>query len=288
MPDLSIPFSLGLVLGLNALPGISSLHWSSEGLWLLADNVDGLYQLDLKTHTLTPQLALRPQGDFAEIPKAQKSDFEALAWVDGQLWILGSGSLQERRNDLIKVDLQAHNTQAHNTATRPQVSPFNRVYNQIRAQGLELNIEGATAYADNLLLANRGHLGQPTNHLIRVQAEQVLGYQQIDLPPTQFAGLSALEYEAETDRLWFTATTELTGSVYEDGEIGESYLGWVDGYSKLASHAEIKPSQFWALSQIDPRFAGQKIEGLALAPGKVYLGSDNDGVPPSLFVLNRL
>jgi hypothetical protein len=129
-------------------------------------------------------------------------------------------------------------------------------------------------------------LGQPVNTLIRVQAEQVTGHQRLDLPTETFAGISALEYEAETDRLWFTATTELTGSVYEDGQIGDSYLGMIENYSKFETENVIKPSLWFNLSQLDSRFVGHKIEGLALAPGKIYLGSDNDGAAPSLFVLN--
>jgi hypothetical protein len=283
MADLIAPFSLWLVLALHALPGISSLHWSPEGLWLLADNVDGLYLLDLNTFALSPRVALRPNGDFAEIPKAHKSDFEASAWIENQLWIFGSGShsgsLGETRNGLVKVDLHHHQT--------VEISSLSPVYSQITAKGLELNIEGATAFAGEVLLANRGHLGQPVNYLIRIQAEQVLGLQRLDLPAETFAGISALEYEAGTDRLWFTATTELTGSVYEDGQIGDSYLGMVEHYTQLKNESELKPSQWFNLSQLDARFIGQKIEGLALAPGKLYLGSDNDGAAPSLFVLEH-
>jgi hypothetical protein len=286
MADLLAPFSLWLALTINALPGISALHWSPEGLWLLADNVDGLYQLDLNTFEISPRLALNPNGDFAEIPKAHKSDFEASAWVDGQLWIFGSGSgsgagsgaLAAIRNRLVKVDLDGQTFEIGN------LSP---VYSQIAAKGLELNIEGAAAFGGGLLLANRGHLGQPVNTLIRVQAEQVMGLQRLDLPTEIFAGISALEYEAESDRLWFTATTELTGSVYEDGQIGDSYLGVIENYAQLATESELKPSHWFNLSQLDARFVGHKIEGLALAPGKLYLGSDNDGAAPSLFVLQR-
>ncbi|MGE3728267.1 MAG: hypothetical protein AB7I41_22120 [Candidatus Sericytochromatia bacterium] len=278
MSDILAPFSFWLVLTLNALPGISSLHWSPEGLWILADNVDGLYQLDLHSHELSPRLALRSRGDFAQIPKAHKSDFEASAWMNNQLWIFGSGSLGEIRNRLVKVELLAQSF---------EVSSLSPLYAQIQSRGLELNIEGATAFGGGLLLANRGHLGQPDNHLIRVQDEQVVGLQRLDLPTEVFAGISALEYEAATDRLWFTATTELTGSVYEDGSIGDSYVGWIENFSQIDFQTEIKPSQLFNLSQIDSRFVGQKIEGLALSPEKLYLGSDNDGAPPHLFVLER-
>jgi len=280
MSDLLAPFSLLQVLTFNALPGISSLHWSPEGLWLLADNVDALYQLDLNSHVLSPRLALRSKGDFAEIPKAHKSDFEASAWVNNQLWIFGSGSgsLGEIRNRLVKVELQTHSF---------EVGSLSPLYTQIQSRGLELNIEGATAFAGDLLLANRGHLGQPNNHLIWVQDEQVVGLQRLNLPTEIFAGISALEYEVATDRLWFTATTELTGSVYEDGTIGDSYLGWIENFSQFDLQTDLKPSQLFNLSQIDSRFVGQKIEGLALSPEKLYLGSDNDGAPPHLFVLER-
>lgn len=278
MMELLAPFSLWLVLSLHALPGISSLHWNSDGLWLLADNVDGIYHWDVHKHTLTPHLPLIPQGDFAETPKAHKSDFEASAWIDEQLWIFGSGSAAGRHR-LVQVDLQSKTLHTHS---------LQALYHQIEVQGWEVNIEGATAMDNGYLLANRGHLGQPENQLIRVQSEKIVGIQTLVLPTPIFAGLSSLEYERETDRLWFTATTELTGSVYEDGQIGDSYLGWIEAFSQTSAIPHLQPSFLVNLNEWDPRFAGHKIEGLALAPDQIYLGSDNDGLPPALFVLKRL
>lgn len=275
-------FSQVRQIALPEIPGISSLAWTPAGLYLLADNLPVLFCLETRHFNVNSRLSLDPQGRMELLPKPEKPDFEASALCeqDGRqvLLIFGSGSLSETREWQIRVDL---------ARAEFERLPMGAFYQQLaQAVAGELNLEGACFCGEQLLLAQRGHLGQPHNFLVWSRAWQINSVQQLVLPRQPFVGISGLEYEPDKDRLWFTASTEATGSVYEDGQIGDSYLGWFEQISHRQQQAELVPDHLLNLTELDACFARQKIEAITLAPDRIYLGADNDSSQASLFVLD--
>lgn len=277
MPGFSTYVTDIQAIPLPEIAGISSLSWTPQGLWLTADNVPGVYRWDPVQQKIQQQVGLHQPGPLKVMPKAQKPDFEASTLYNGELWLFGSGSTKER-NSLVRLNLQT--LVAHQ-------SSLAELYQELTKRGLEVNIEGAALVQQHLLLANRGHMGYPYNHLIHIQNQQVAALQRLILPDQPFVGISALEYESEHDRLWFTASTEATSSVYDDGQIGDSYVGWIDGYTQLQQQPELKPTQCFNLTPVDGRFRGQKMEGIAVTPDHLFLGTDNDGGQTWLYMLKR-
>lgn len=271
---------------LHQIPGISSLAWTPEGLYVLADNIPLLYRLDAEGE-IKQRISLDPERPdpamIGTMPKPLKPDFEASTLSpDGcELWIYGSGSLAGSREQSLCVELASGKLRPRSMAP---------AYRALAAAiAGEVNIEGAAWIGKALLLANRGHTGQALNQLVWLAPEQahLEALQTLSLPVAAFAGISGLDYDPAQDRLWFTASTEATASVYDDGAIGDSYLGWIDRFADRRSEPALTPDGLINLSRLDPAFAGQKIEGLALAPDRIWLGADNDGGHAFLFALKR-
>lgn len=278
------PFKVLKAQELPDILGLSSLAISAQGLYALADNQPLLYRLDCENFGVCDKilldLSLDPEVAEAEIPKALKPDFEASALIEHQgqqeLLLFGSGSLKSVREKLLRVNLQSQQL---------SLVSLSELYASVAQQVIEVNIEGASLVQNHWLLANRGHQGQPLNHLLWIQDLNLLQLQTLHLPQAPFVGVSGLEYQPELDRLWFCASTEATGSVYEDGEIGDSYLGWIENFSRKRHFSDLEPDFLLNLSQLDQRFKGQKIEAIAIEGSRIYLGSDNDGLPAKIFVL---
>lgn len=273
---------------LDGIPGISSLAWTSDGLYALADNMPVLFRFDSDNLTLLERISLAEDGGLDELAKPIKPDYEASAIIDRdgrrELLMFGSGSVASTREVLARYDFSS------GKVSRESLAGLYRAISEAETENpLEINIEGAATIGEELLLSNRGHIGQPHNHLARVHLTELnlLGMQRIVLPTEPFVGVSGLEYLADEDRLWFTASTEETSSVYDDGAIGDSYLGWVDDYSRKRDQAVIAPDGLINLNQLDNLFDGQKIEGLALDGDRLWLGADNDGGESLIFVLRR-
>jgi len=102
------------------------------------------------------------------------------------------------------------------------------------------------------------------------------------LPQTdRVAGVSGLFYYAEEDLLFFTASTEETPDAIQDGAIGDSYLGWVEGASGKLSRASVRADGLINLVKISPKLDAQKIESVCVErkTGRVFLlhlVADND------------
>jgi hypothetical protein len=153
----------------------------------------------------------------------------------------------------------------------------------------EINIEGSTAYSNAILLGNRANLSTKKNHLLLWSGKEDVLVKELALATgNHVAGLSGLHYVAEKDLLLFTASEEATTSAYEDGVIGNSYLGWINNFSEAWKSAEIVPTKVLKLPAFDPAFQHQKIESVCLESlqGRRYLlhlAADNDDGKTVLF-----
>jgi hypothetical protein len=100
-------------------------------------------------------------------------------------------------------------------------------------------------------------------------------------------GVSGLTYDNTNDILIFTASTEETASSYDDGVIGDSYIGYIKNISKQAK-SEIKPDSFINLTTANTSFKGEKIESVCIekiagSNYTLHLVSDNDKGATGLF-----
>jgi len=222
--------------------------------------------------------------------KKRKPDLEALALLPpsaghphGALLALGSGSRPNRQQGFVaRVDGSGALDGA------PAVIDLADLYQPLRSEFADLNIEGAFAANGRLHLLQRGNKGDARNACI----EYSLGDVQAWLagrgtpPPsiriTHFAladvggaPLGFTDGAALPGGGWiFSAVAEDTADSYNDGACAGSAIGWVGADGQL--------------QRIEPLLGAPKVEGIALADAHQLLmvtDSDDPGTPSALLSL---
>jgi hypothetical protein len=88
--------------------------------------------------------------------------------------------------------------------------------------------------------------------------------------------------------LLITLTSEAVDNAYDDGAIGDSYIGWINDASvKLKAH-ELKIDKIINLADVNTVFKKEKIEGICVesvttSEVVLHLISDNDAGESGLF-----
>lgn len=275
---------------LNNFASASAIEFHNDKLYLVGDDSRSLLLLD-KDYRIIESFELF-KGESHRISKKEKSDLEASTIVQYKnkpyLMVTGSSSTATREvfflfplNDMLNYE-------------KLSASPF---CDSLRKQGLvNLNLEGLTTVSDNLIFANRANLGHPYNHLIIAPAAFIEQPEKVlpkiiefkaDKDADTVKGVSGLAYIKELDILLFTASIEETASTYEDGAIGDSFLGYVLNFSSKINSNTITADAVFNLPALDASFKLQKIESVTVeSAGKnimLHLVADNDDGTSTLF-----
>jgi hypothetical protein len=247
------------------------------------------------------QLDSKKLFDFAEkrIPKPNKSDLEtsSVVTINGidHLLILGSAST-ENRQKLFIIPFSGSNLDV------PRIRMVNSdvFISRLRATDItEVNIEGSTVIDKKLVLSNRGNRSNITNHIIVTetnfwdhQSTAALKTMPIQIPDAfgDVPGVSELCFVGDLDLLLMALSSETTHNAYDDGAIGNSYLGWIENISQKITARMLTVDEIINLTTIHPNFKNEKIEGLcveALTGGQLtlHLVSDNDKGESKIFRL---
>ncbi|WP_341835990.1 hypothetical protein WJU16_24515 [Chitinophaga pollutisoli] len=284
---------------LSDFPSGSALAFTEGRLYLTGDDARELRILDTRYRTAgSVTLFSHPQY---RIPKPEKADLESAVVMKHKqavyLAAFGSASLDTRRQ-IVLVPLPLR------TSDHPVIySRYADDFLEHLGQHLhDVNIEGATMFKTRLIFANRGHEDNPHNTLIYARPdcwnamEQDIPFiQSLKLPDNSrgFCGVSDLCYISARDILLLTFTTEATTSTYDDGIIGDSYLGIVREFSKKSRQETLTVDEMINLPAVSPVFAGQKIEGICLEKVRsegllLHLVADNDAGDSRLFTINAV
>ena len=278
-------------------PSGSSINYYENKLYLLGDDARVILILDPHYNAVDSMRLF----DYPEkrISKSQKVDLESSAIVtitgNKHLLALGSASTNDRKKTFL-VPLTGDGAIDHG---KPVVSnSITTFVDRLSSRGAKVvNIEGASVMHHGLILANRGNRNYPKNHLIVTeqdfwnrQKEAMLRVIPIELVGTQseFLGISELCYVESKDMFLFTFTTELTNNAYDDGMIGNSYIGWVNNVTAKLKKAKLSLDGLVNLSDASNEFKNQKIEGICVERVNdnellLHLISDNDNGESKLF-----
>ena len=276
-------------------PSGSSINYYDEKFYLIGDDASHILILDNNYKKIDSiELFNRPEK---RIPKPEKADFEAstLITVNGKdhLLVLGSAS-REVRKRVILIPMSKLNDQ-NPAFTRHYDGKF---VNRLISNGIEeINIEGVTSIGEQIVLSNRGNASNPKNHMIVTdnyfwerQKESRVYITQL-LPPVtvgEFIGVSELFYLKSKDVLLVTLSSEVTNNSFEDGTIGDSYIGWINEPAQKIINPEVRLDGLINLSDINKEFKGEKIEGICVEYFTnedciLHLVSDNDKGETKLF-----
>lgn len=281
---------------LDSYPSGSSLDFYDGRIYLIGDDAKHIAVLDTDFNQVDDiPLFLHEE---VRVPKREKRDIETstIMRIKGKdsLVLIGSGS-KRRRKRLFIVPLN----QMPGLPKKVLEQDYNgikyaRFIHKLEKRGLEVNIEGCAVIGDHVVLSNRGHKLNPGNHLIVTEKEfwskqkkSEVSINKINLP--EGAGISELTYDIDSDVLFFTATTEETGSTYEDGKIGDSFIGYISEISEKINGDDLEmiPDQVINLSK-EKKFTGHKIEGICIEKKvdnkyTINLVSDNDDGKSTMF-----
>lgn len=277
---------------LSHYPSGSAINYHDGLLYIIGDDANQLLVLDSNYNEINTVALFH----YAEkrIPKAQKPDLETAVIITagGQksLLALGSAATKERETGVL-LPLTVNNNQPRYISCASFVKRLWQIP--------EINIEGAAIAGNCFLLANRGNESHPVNQLIITttdfwerQEDAPISVSKLvnPFPLTGFAGVSELCYVEQEDVLLVLFSSEATGNAYDDGVIGDSYLGWITHISRKLHDADIQLDGIVNLSDLDPAFKGEKMEGICLATVKdnewyLHLVADNDQGASRLFYI---
>ena len=277
---------------LKDFPSGSGIEYYYDRVYLVGDDAPHILMMDKRWN----EMERIPLIESAEprIPKKIKTDLEATAIVHidevPHLLILGSGSREQFRNKALLVNLNTNAVEEHNLEI---------FYTRLKNEGIvDLNIEAATTVDDLLVLCNRGNKNTEGNCFIvtqhnfwKNQQDAEIRFLKMDIiADNEKPGLSGLNYSAKHDMLLFTCSTEDTENSYDDGKIGPSYLGIIEGAYHKLYRKKIKPTELINLSEADEKFKNYKIESVCIQSEKrnrmrLHLVADNDTGESFLFRL---
>lgn len=278
-------------------PSGSSINYYEGKLYLVGDDANNLLILD-NTYKRVGSI---PLFDYPtkRIPKEQKADFESstIININGAiyLFVLGSASREERKKEMLIPLLNAGHDHKKLFIQALYKPAF---FKQLKTKGInDINVEGATIIGDHLVVANRGNTANPQNLLVftnsiflKPQNEIAVSISKLVLPAQLpgFAGVSELCYIESKDMLLFTFSSEATDNSYDDGVIGNSYIGWINNIKNKINHPELILDEMIDLPAIIKDFKNEKIEGVCVEAVHgneltLHLVSDNDAGASKLF-----
>lgn len=284
-------------LVLPDFPSGSAITYFNEKVYLIGDDARNLLILDKDYNKMDSILLF--EYPHLRVIKSEKADFETSTVVnmDGKdyLIVLGSASRKNRRKGLL-IDLEK-------TALTPVEERFTKVdyttfIKRLMKYGIEeVNLEGSAVIGDYFVLSSRANDKNVNNSFIVTdknfwndQEDAFISIIKLSLPGDSnlILGVSELCYVKEIDLLLITLSNEQTTNAYDDGEIGDSYVGWIESMQTKLNQTSLSLNDMVKLSNYDKIFIGQKIEGIfvesiAQRTLTIHLVSDNDQGESKLF-----
>lgn len=296
---MSFKFELLHSLLLTDFPSGSAINFYEGQLYLTGDDASHILILDT-SYKITDTIKLF-NATQKRIAKPEKADLEAAVitelYNEPHLLVFGSASRKERKSIFI---IPLLNTSSLNNKPLFETFPVKEFIKRFKNDGIdEVNIEGATIVDNLLVLSNRGNRGNPENYIIVTaqdfwtrQDEANIFFTKLSLSEKfqEVPGISDLCYVREKNILLLTLSSESTCNAFDDGAIGDSYIGWIKDYSNKINEPIQKLNGLINLCEVDAEFKGEKIEGLCVEEINgneltLHFISDNDLGESKLFKL---
>jgi hypothetical protein len=268
-------------------PSASSLAFYRDRLYVIGDDAPFLLVLD-SGHRPIDSLRLFHE-EVKRIPKQTKADLEASATLvlNGKPWLYAFSSFSTpARNRILRIAI----------GEKGQLQLISSAASSFHIPALaQLNIEGAAAVQDKLVLSNRANNTTRVNYLlVTVPARDTIRTSSTRIIPVtlpglnKVAGISGLHYVAEKDLLLFSASTEETPNAYTDGAVGESYIGYIRAITDKLNAESLVADTLIPLSPYLGRQEPQKIESITVERVSghtliIHLAADNDNGESTLY-----
>ena len=280
---------------LTEFPSGSSINFRDGRLYLIGDDASTILILD-KEYNQVQSLELFNYPE-KRIPKSIKADLEASTFVtikkDEYFLLVGSAS-KPQREKVFLIPLVGESLDMKSLL----VFSDDKFTDRLKRKGIEeVNMEGITLINNHLILCNRGNRKNPLNHFLITEVPFWEEDKKVDLKiiPVQVSSssedvpsISELCYYEATDTLLLTLSTEASDNAYDDGAIGNSYIGIIPNISKKLDEDALVVTNLINLPEVHPDFNKEKIEGICIESSDdnnlvLHLISDNDNGESKLF-----
>ena len=216
-------FQLSVLFKIIGIGSASGILYHNDLLYVISDNSTYLYEYNIPNEKLNKiPLVDYPQEN---IPKKDKPDFESISFLENKLYVLGSGST-ENRNKVVRYKL---------TSKKHSEKDFSIIFQDIKTQleikDEELNIEGLIQQNNIMYLFQRGNGLNSKNGIIYSNEDienRVFKFVPFDLPKIKNVSSKFTDAILVEDKIYFLASAEDTTSTYDDGEVLGSIIGTID------------------------------------------------------------
>lgn len=213
-------YKLELFIEIEEKIAASGIFYHNDFLYLIGDDSLFLYCYSLKNASLL-KIAITQKAED-NIIKAKKPDFEALSFFKNKLYLLGSGST-ENRNLLYIYDLATKKFEEKNLT---HLYKSLQLKHQISQE--DWNIEGIIFYEEKILLFQRGNGKNQQNGILEIydfEIDSPSTFIKIETPKINNEKTSFTDAICVEDKIYFLASAEKSNSTYLDGEIEGTLLG---------------------------------------------------------------
>jgi hypothetical protein len=216
-------FQLSVLFKIIGIGSASGILYHNDLLYVISDNSTYLYEYNIPNQKLNKI----PLVDYPKenIPKKDKPDFESISFLENKLYILGSGST-ENRNKVVRYKL---------TSKKLSQKDFSIIFQDIKKQleikDEELNIEGLIQQNNIMYLFQRGNGMNSKNGIIYSNVDienRVFKFVPFDLPKIRNVSSTFTDAILIDEAIYFLASAENTTSTYDDGEVLGSIIGTID------------------------------------------------------------
>lgn len=216
-------FQLSLLFKIIGIGSASGLVYHQDKLYIISDNSSFLYEYSITNQNLNKiALVYNPQENIA---KKDKPDFESISILKNKLYILGSGST-ENRNKVVKYNLSSKKCNEKDLSII-----FQDIKTQLQIKDEELNIEGLIQHNKILYLFQRGNGTNSKNGIIISNEDienRIFKFVPFDLPKIKNVPATFTDAILVDDKIYFLAAAEDTTSTYDDGAVLGSIIGTID------------------------------------------------------------
>lgn len=221
-------FKLDLFVKIIGISSASGLIYNNDILYIISDNSNYLYEYTINTADLKKHLLIETSKVNENVPKKQKADFEAITKFEDDIFVVGSGSTENRQKMIQMSEAKKTILQNHDLA---DLYLNMQSFSGISAE--EFNIEGVIFTGEVWYFFQRGNGKSKRNGIFTVNDKYFtqgysLFYNEYKLPKISGVRGTFTDAILVDHTFYFLASAEDSQSTYLDGTIMGSSLGTIN------------------------------------------------------------
>lgn len=221
-------FKLDLFIKIMGIGSASGLIYNNEILYVISDNSHYLYEYAIETADLKKHILIENSEVNENVPKTQKADFEAITQFEDDIFVVGSGS-KENRQKMIQISEATKTVLQNHDLTDLYLNM--QSFSGISAE--DFNIEGVIFTGEIWYFFQRGNGKSGRNGIFTVNDKYFtqgysLFYNEYKLPKINGVRGTFTDAILVDHTFYFLATAEDSQSTFLDGTILGSSLGTIN------------------------------------------------------------